>query len=34
MNTARDYLGGSGAQTAALAFGGETPPTTALNRIL
>ena len=33
MNTARDYLAGSnyGSQTATLAFGGETPPKTAVN---
>jgi hypothetical protein len=28
MNTARQYLGGTGTQTAGLAFGGENPPTT------
>ena len=30
MNTARNVLAGAGTQTAALAFGGGTPPNTAI----
>jgi hypothetical protein len=28
LNTARSYLAGAGTQTAALGFGGQTPPNT------
>jgi hypothetical protein len=34
LNTARGQLAGAGTQTAALAFGGKTPPNFSSNRIL